>query len=101
MVEHDRDRRWLTTWWCDLSAPGEARVIFDRSADDAYGDPGSPMLTVHPDGAQTVLSDGNAIYLRGPALPTSAGSTACRASIEGLGASASNCTACLRRHWVK
>jgi dipeptidyl aminopeptidase/acylaminoacyl peptidase len=65
MVEHDRDRRWLTTWWCDLGAPGEARVIFDRSADDAYGDPGTPLLTVHPDGAQTVLGEPNAIYLRG------------------------------------
>jgi dipeptidyl aminopeptidase/acylaminoacyl peptidase len=65
LVEHDRDRRWLTTWWCDLNAPGEARVIFDRSADDAYGDPGTPLLTVHPDGAQTVLGDGGAIYLRG------------------------------------
>ena len=65
IVEHDRDRRWLTTWLADLSAPGERQVVFDRSADDAYGDPGSPVLTVHPDGAQTVLSDGTAIYLRG------------------------------------
>jgi dipeptidyl aminopeptidase/acylaminoacyl peptidase len=65
MVEHDRDRRWLTTWQAGLSGPGEPRMIFDRSADDAYGDPGSPLMTVHPDGAQTVLSDGNAIYLRG------------------------------------
>jgi dipeptidyl aminopeptidase/acylaminoacyl peptidase len=65
MVEHDRDRRWLTTWLTDLRAPGERQVVFDRSADDAYGDPGSPVLTVHPDGAQTVLSDGSAIYLRG------------------------------------
>jgi dipeptidyl aminopeptidase/acylaminoacyl peptidase len=65
MVEHDRDRRWLTTWLTDLSAPGESRVIFDISADDAYGDPGTPLLTVHPDGTQTVLGDGSAIYLRG------------------------------------
>ncbi len=65
LVEHDRDRRWLTTWLSDLTAPGEPQVVFDRSADDAYGDPGSPLLTVHPDGAQTVLGDGSAIYLRG------------------------------------
>jgi dipeptidyl aminopeptidase/acylaminoacyl peptidase len=65
LVEHDRDRRWLTTWLCDLNAPGEARVIFDMSADDAYGDPGTPLMTVHPDGTQTVLGDGDAIYLRG------------------------------------
>jgi dipeptidyl aminopeptidase/acylaminoacyl peptidase len=65
MVEHDRDRRWLTTRLCDLGAPGESRVIFDMSADDAYGDPGTPLMTMHPDGTQTVLSDGSRIYLRG------------------------------------
>jgi dipeptidyl aminopeptidase/acylaminoacyl peptidase len=65
MLEHDRDRRWLTTWLSDLAAPGESRVIFDMSVDDAYGDPGTPLLTVHPDGTQTVLGDGSAIYLRG------------------------------------
>src|SRR5262249_47569188 len=65
MVEHDRDRRWLTTWWCDLDAPRESTVLFDRSADDAYGDPGTPLRVTHPDGAHTVLADGTAIYLRG------------------------------------
>ena len=64
MLEHDRDRRWLTTRLCDLST-GESRVIFDRSADDAYGDPGAPLPAVHPDGTQTALGRGDAIYLRG------------------------------------
>ncbi len=65
MVEHDRDRRWLTTWWCDLSAPQESRAVFDRSVDDAYGDPGTPLRVTNPDGSQTVLGDGTGIYLRG------------------------------------
>jgi dipeptidyl aminopeptidase/acylaminoacyl peptidase len=65
MVEHDRDRRWLTTWWYDLDAPTGARAVFDRSADDSYGDPGVPVRVTHPDGTQTVLSEGTAIYLRG------------------------------------
>jgi dipeptidyl aminopeptidase/acylaminoacyl peptidase len=65
MIEHDRDRRWVTTWWCDLNAPRESRAVFDRSVDDAYGDPGSPMRVTNPDGSQTVLADGTAIYLRG------------------------------------
>ena len=65
MVEHDRDRRWLTTWWCDLNAPQESRAVFDRSVDDAYGDPGAPLRVTNPDGTQTVLADGTAIYLRG------------------------------------
>jgi dipeptidyl aminopeptidase/acylaminoacyl peptidase len=65
MTEHDRDRRWLTTRLTDLSAAEPGRVIFDHSADEAYLDPGSPLLTVDPDGTRTVLQDGDCIYLRG------------------------------------
>jgi dipeptidyl aminopeptidase/acylaminoacyl peptidase len=65
LTEHDRDRRWLTTRLTDLAGPGPGRVIFDHSADEAYHDPGSPMVTVHPDGTRTVLQDGDDIYLRG------------------------------------
>jgi dipeptidyl aminopeptidase/acylaminoacyl peptidase len=65
VTEHDRDRRWVTTRLSDLAAPGDSRVIFDHSADEAYQDPGVPMTTVHPDGTRTVLQDGNQIYLRG------------------------------------
>jgi dipeptidyl aminopeptidase/acylaminoacyl peptidase len=65
ITEHDRDRRWLTSRLTDLAAPQDSRVIFDHSADEAYGDPGTPLMTVHPDGTRTVLQDGNHIYLRG------------------------------------
>jgi dipeptidyl aminopeptidase/acylaminoacyl peptidase len=65
VTEHDRDRRWLTSRLVDLAAPGDSRVIFDHSADEAYNDPGSPLMTAHPDGTRTVLQDGNQIYLRG------------------------------------
>jgi dipeptidyl aminopeptidase/acylaminoacyl peptidase len=69
MTEHDRDRRWLTTWLCELPAdpsrPQAGSIIFDRSADDAYADPGSPVVRLHPDGTRTVLQDGATIYLRG------------------------------------
>src|SRR5260370_11125774 len=65
LTEHDRDRRWLTTWVCDLAAPERNRVLFDHSMDDAYADPGSPLMSTQPDGTRTVLQDGTAIYLRG------------------------------------
>ena len=39
LTEHDRDRRWLTTRLTDLAAPEPGRVIFDRSADEAYARP--------------------------------------------------------------
>jgi dipeptidyl aminopeptidase/acylaminoacyl peptidase len=65
LTEHDRDRRWLTTWLSDLAEPDSSRVLFDHSMDEAYADPGSPLLTLHPDGRRTVLQHGRAIYLRG------------------------------------
>jgi dipeptidyl aminopeptidase/acylaminoacyl peptidase len=77
LTEHDRDRRWLTTWLCDLSEPaalsdpvslpgrGDSQVIFDHSVDDSYADPGTPVMRLHPDGTRTVLQDGPTIYLRG------------------------------------
>ena len=65
LTEHDRDRRWLTTWLSDLDDPEASRVIFDHSADDAYADPGSPMTALRRDGTRTVLQDGSVIYLRG------------------------------------
>lgn len=65
LVEHDRDRRWLTTRLRDLLDPALDRVVFDLSADDAYADPGTPMMTTNPDGTRTVLQDSQLIYLRG------------------------------------
>jgi dipeptidyl aminopeptidase/acylaminoacyl peptidase len=65
LTEHDRDRRWLTTWICDLAEPERRRILFDHSMDDAYTDPGSPLMVTNPDGSRTVLQDGPVIYLRG------------------------------------
>ena len=65
LAEHDRDRRWLTTWRCDLAEPERNQVLFDHSADDAYADPGTALMTINPDGSRTVLQDDQSIYLRG------------------------------------
>jgi dipeptidyl aminopeptidase/acylaminoacyl peptidase len=65
MTEHDRDRRWLTTRLVGLDSPDKTKVVFDQSADEAYEDPGTPLVTVNPDGTRTVLQDGSHIYLRG------------------------------------
>ena len=65
LTEHDRDRRWLTTWISDLAEPDHNRVLFDYSMDDAYDDPGNPLSVLNPDGTRTVLQDGTLIYLAG------------------------------------
>jgi dipeptidyl aminopeptidase/acylaminoacyl peptidase len=71
LTEHDRNRRWITTWLCDLAEPERNRVLFDLSEDDAYADPGDPVMRLHPDGSRTVRQYGQLIYLRGEgATPT-------------------------------
>ncbi|HUJ05386.1 MAG TPA: prolyl oligopeptidase family serine peptidase [Streptosporangiaceae bacterium] len=65
LTEHDRDRRWLTSWLCDLASPDRNKVLFDLAEDDAYGDPGVPLMRLHPDGTRTVLQDGPVMYLAG------------------------------------
>lgn len=66
LTEFDRDRRWRTTWLLDLSQPEETkRVLFDLSVHDDYGDPGEPVYQVKPDGARTMVQDGDRVYLAG------------------------------------
>jgi dipeptidyl aminopeptidase/acylaminoacyl peptidase len=65
LTERDRDRRWMTTWLCDLAAPERNRVLLELDEDDAYGDPGVAMTWLHPDGTRTIRQHGSAIYLRG------------------------------------
>jgi dipeptidyl aminopeptidase/acylaminoacyl peptidase len=65
-TETDRDRRWRTTAWVDLTKPDSSRkVLFDLSINDAYKDPGTPLTVTRPDGVTTILHDGDAIYLHG------------------------------------
>ncbi|HYD53735.1 MAG TPA: prolyl oligopeptidase family serine peptidase [Gemmatimonadaceae bacterium] len=56
------------TWMIDPSKPGTAgRVLWDRSSEDRYGDPGSFETTPGPFGRAVLLtsSDGRAAYLTG------------------------------------
>ena len=63
--EYDRERRWLKTWIVDAAKPGAPRVLWDRSAEDRYGDPGFPLLRQTPAGETVLLRNGDWIYLAG------------------------------------
>jgi len=68
LVERDRDRRWETTLKVDVSPIGDPagdRVLFDRSVQDAYSHPGSPVVETRPDGIRVLLQDGDAVYFAG------------------------------------
>ncbi len=65
ITEFDRDRRWRTTYMMDMNAPQNMKTMFDLSAQDAYNDPGTPMMDVRADGTSVILQDGDNIYLNG------------------------------------
>lgn len=75
VAEFDRDRRWTTTWLYRFDG-AIARLerttpLFDRSIQDRYGDPGSPLSTRLPNGRSVVRVENGSIFLRGSgATPT-------------------------------
>jgi len=68
VTEFERKSRQTRTWKFDTHAPAAGwRIIFDRSMEDAYGDPGAPLMTVDSTSRDVLLEspDGKWIYLRG------------------------------------
>ncbi len=65
--EFDRDRRWITTTLRDLGNGGATlgAPVFDRSANDAYGDPGTPLSHELADGRSVVMTAGDVLWLAG------------------------------------
>jgi dipeptidyl aminopeptidase/acylaminoacyl peptidase len=60
--------RQTKTWLINPSMPGSTpRLLFDRSAEDAYGDPGSPVMTMNAQGMSVakLSSDRKAMFLVG------------------------------------
>ncbi|MCY4078186.1 MAG: prolyl oligopeptidase family serine peptidase [Acidobacteria bacterium] len=60
----DRATRWRRTWLLRAGA-GDPRLVFDRSAEDAYADPGTPLRRPGRGPAGPILQDGDHIYLAG------------------------------------
>jgi dipeptidyl aminopeptidase/acylaminoacyl peptidase len=65
--EYDRDRRWSKMWIVDAAKPGTVPVLlFDRSAEDRYTDPGIPITRMTPTGDFAMQRSGDWIYFTGP-----------------------------------
>jgi dipeptidyl aminopeptidase/acylaminoacyl peptidase len=69
LSEFDRDRRWDTTRVVDFaeapSSNSKGKVLFDRSVNDAYNDPGAPVLEFNEDGDRVLVEDGDWVYFAG------------------------------------
>ena len=60
---NDRKTR---TYQVDPSNPAKKKTVFDRSSEDAYGDPGDPIFTTSVYGTQVMqINSDNTIFLRG------------------------------------
>ena len=60
--------RQTKTWLFNPSTPGATpRMLYDRSAEDAYSDPGSPVMTMSPQGTMVaqLSADGSAFFMTG------------------------------------
>ncbi len=65
VTEYERERRWKTTCIVNLADPAAKKILFDLSVNDAYSDPGTPLMNTDRNGRTTILKDGDWIYLAG------------------------------------
>jgi dipeptidyl aminopeptidase/acylaminoacyl peptidase len=63
--DYDRDRRWSKTYAVLFDDPSTKRLIWDRSVQDRYRDPGTPMLRTLPSGKRVMWQYGDCLFLAG------------------------------------
>lgn len=62
----DRNRRWSRTFALNADNPAQAaRLIWDRSSQDRYNDPGQPVMKRLPNGQAVIHQSGDYIFLSG------------------------------------
>ena len=60
VTEYDRDRRWIQTHLVQLKmTDSEPKLVFDRSIQDRYNDPGRPLTTMLPNGERVIQTAPN------------------------------------------
>ncbi len=64
--DYDRSRRWSRAFMLSADNPSQAaKIVWDRSQQDRYGDPGNPMMKRLPNGQGVIHQNGDFIYLSG------------------------------------
>ena len=62
--DFDRDRRWVRTFMMNADTPGEApKLVWNRSSQDRYGDPGAPLTRMLANGKRAIMQNGDSIFL--------------------------------------
>ncbi len=68
LSQYDREHRWTKTWILDArpaSGTPSPQILWDRSAEDRYGDPGTPLTRSTLAGNRVLQRSGDWIYLAG------------------------------------
>lgn len=69
LTEFERERRWTRTFLVEADATmaptGERRVVFDRSMNDRYNNPGTPITDRTARGVSVIKVRDGAVYLAG------------------------------------
>ncbi|MDX2131508.1 MAG: prolyl oligopeptidase family serine peptidase [Planctomycetota bacterium] len=69
LSEYERERRWTRTYLIEadraMSRTGETRVVFDRSINDRYNDPGSPITDRTAQGFTVIKVHDDGVFLAG------------------------------------
>ena len=69
--DYDRDRKWVRTFLAPTSAilAADPKLLFERSSQDRYGDPGAPVTRTLPSGHSVIRTAGDpagdTFFLRG------------------------------------
>lgn len=64
--EYDRDKLRMKTWLIDAANPGaEGKLLWDRSINDAYSNPGSPVMRPRQNGQSVMVHYQRYIYMAG------------------------------------
>ncbi len=71
VTEWERDRRWTRSFLVDTGAqPPKPRLLWDRSFNDSYADPGYPLYRPLPGNHYVIRRDGKRIWLSGDGATT-------------------------------
>jgi len=66
LSEYDENKHWERTWIVDVEHAGaKPKLLWDRSSDEHYGDPGNPVRKILPTGFRILRREGDSIYLSG------------------------------------
>ena len=65
LSDYDRNRRWRRTFLLPRDG-GDGQLLWSRSIQDRYADPGAPVARSLPNGHRAIHASGGRIFLRGP-----------------------------------